>query len=1206
MARERRDVRSIFDEAAEIASPGDRAAYLDRACGGDVDLRREVDAKLRAQDEAGSFLEATPALDAMEDPDPPADSDGPGVDLEQTTARAGESMEVEPAGATGSLRPLRPLLEGPGGVIGPYKLLQKIGEGGMGAVFMAEQERPVRRKVALKVIKPGMDSGRVIARFEAERQALAMMDHPNIAKVLDAGATETGRPYFVMELVRGVPITEYCDRNHLTPRERLELFIPVCQAIQHAHQKGIIHRDIKPSNVLVTLHDGVPVPKVIDFGVAKAIDQRLTERTMFTEFGAVIGTLEYMSPEQAEMGALDIDTRSDIYSLGVMLYELLTGSTPLERAKLRKAAYAEVLRRIIEEEPTRPSTRLSESKDALASISTQRKMEPARLTKLVRGDLDWIVMKSLEKDRTRRYETANGFAQDIRRYLDGDAVEACPPSASYRLKKFARKHRVALTTAGAFAFLLVAATAVSVGLALWADRERVRAVNAEHEAKEQKRRAEEQKGRAEEREQMAIDAVKRFNEVIRDTPELKDEPALAPLRARLLKEPQAFFQRLREQLQADRETTPGALARLASANYELGNLTNQIGDKQEAGRSFEESLAIRERLARDNPSIIGFQSDLAAVLFKVGYMRGRMGRPMEAREPLERALAIRERLARENPQDARFQNDLAYGYAQVGYTEAESGRPEKALALYEQFRAIMERLARDNPSVLEYQRGVAQTYGEVATILRESGRLAEALALQDKAHAIRVRLARENPRSTQSQFDLAWSYNKLAHIQIRMGRSDEALASHERALAIRERLARDHPSVTMYHHDLAWSYHSIAHRQRVMGRMAEALESVKKALAIMERLARDNPSVPAYWAELADAQANLAASERKMGRTAEALAAYEQALATRERLVRDYPAVLVFRRDLAVSHDRIGDIRRGEGRTEEALASYEKAVAIKERLARDSPSVISYQTDLVWSCNTLARLQGQSGQPAEAVAWHERVLAIRRRLARDNPSVARYRRDVAQTHHNIGIHRHLAGRLAGAMASFEEGRAIRERLARDDPSVIGSRDDLGWSHDQIGRVQYEMGRPDEAHGVARADPRDPRPAGARASRVPQLRLRSGIHPEQDGLDPPGPPAIRSGPGRDQAGHRMAAESPGGPTREFRVSAKPGRPPDPPDPGCLGPGPRRRGRRGQARAGRPPRLESELRGPRCSSGGGPRREGRTQGRARANPARLSGL
>jgi serine/threonine protein kinase len=298
-----------------------------------------------------------------------------------------------------------------------------FGEGGMGVVYMAEQEHPVRRRVALKIIKPGMDSGQVIARFEAERQALAMMDHPNIAKVLDAGTIEAhgppsvgvGRPYFVMELVKGVPITKFCDENHLTPRERLELFLPVCQAVQHAHTKGIIHRDLKPSNVLVALYDDQPVPKVIDFGVAKATGEKLTERTMFTAFGSFVGTLEYMSPEQAKLNALDIDTRSDIYALGILLYELLTGSTPLEKARLKESALDELLRLIREEEPPKPSTRLSRSGEALATISSRRRTEPAKLGKVLRGELDWIVMKALEKDRTRRYETASGLARDLQR-----------------------------------------------------------------------------------------------------------------------------------------------------------------------------------------------------------------------------------------------------------------------------------------------------------------------------------------------------------------------------------------------------------------------------------------------------------------------------------------------------------------------------------------------------------------------------------------------------------------------------------------------------------------------------------------------------------------------------------------------------------------------------------------------------------------------
>jgi eukaryotic-like serine/threonine-protein kinase len=433
-------IADILNRARQIDDPAVRARFLARECGGDVELRTTMQTLLGAEGE-------THTPEALEDP-------------------------------------IRPISERPGDRIANYKLLQPLGDGGFGTVWMAEQERPVARRVALKILKPGMDSREVIARFSAERQALALMNHPGIAKIHDAGSTPAGRPYFVMELVQGIPITDYCDRENLSTHNRLELFIQVCNAVQHAHQKGIIHRDIKPGNVLVGLVDGRPSPKVIDFGIAKAIGARLSGPTMLTRIGEFIGTPAYMSPEQTEMTALDVDTRSDIYSLGVLLYELLTGTTPFDSTRLRQAGLAEIQRIYREEEPNRPSMRVSSLRrtpsqqpaDAAANqrsgppqppsleeVARRRHTDPAALGRLLRGDLDWIVMKALEKDRTRRYETANGFAADVGRFLRGEPVVAAPPGAAYRARKFVRRHR-GLVTASA---VVVAALLVGIAGTTW-------------------------------------------------------------------------------------------------------------------------------------------------------------------------------------------------------------------------------------------------------------------------------------------------------------------------------------------------------------------------------------------------------------------------------------------------------------------------------------------------------------------------------------------------------------------------------------------------------------------------------------------------------------------------------------------------------------------------------------------------------------------
>src|SRR5260221_546862 len=557
--------RDIFIAALQQQDPAQRQAYLDDACAGQPELRQQVEDLLRLHEGAGSFLErpaaGSPATGALQD--------------------APEEMSSP---------------EAPGAIIGPYKLIEQIGEGGMGTVWMAQQTAPVKRLVAVKLIKAGMDSRQVIARFEAERQALALMDHANIARVLDAGTSSAGRPYFVMDLVRGVPITRYCDEHHLTPRQRLELFIPICQAVQHAHQKGIIHRDLKPSNVLVTLYDGKPVPKVIDFGVAKAAGQQLTDKTLVTGLGNIVGTLEYMSPEQAEVNQLDIDTRSDIYSLGVLLYELLTGSTPFSKKGLEKAGMLEMLRVIREDEPSKPSMKLSSS-DALPTLSANRGTESAKLTRLVRGELDWIVMKALEKDRSRRYETANGFAMDVQRYLADEAVQACPPSVGYRLRKFTRRHKGPVLAASLILLALVGGVIGTTWGLIRAEQHRLVVERQRNEVaghNQALQAAHERERLLNERARQAIETVTSEAAI----EQLTREPELRLEQTDFLDKIILYYAESTQEAAA----TEQERSRQARAYFRMGRLNQILGRSEDSENAYRRAVTLGQQLVADFPT----------------------------------------------------------------------------------------------------------------------------------------------------------------------------------------------------------------------------------------------------------------------------------------------------------------------------------------------------------------------------------------------------------------------------------------------------------------------------------------------------------------------------------------------------------------------------------------------------------------------------
>jgi serine/threonine protein kinase/tetratricopeptide (TPR) repeat protein len=846
-------LQRLFERAQQLPATA-RSSFIESKCGTDDGLKQRLKAMLATEGKSNAAASSfTEKLD-----------DAPAVAAQQAIG------------------------EGPGSRIGPYKLLQQIGEGGFGSVFLAEQQEPVVRKVALKIIKLGMDTRQVVARFEQERQALALMDHPNIARVLDAGATETGRPYFVMDLVKGHPIVEFCDKDNLTIHERLELFAQVCGAVQHAHGKGIIHRDLKPSNILVGSQDGRPLAKVIDFGIAKATSQKLTDKTLFTEHKQVIGTLQYMSPEQAE-GSLDIDTRTDVYSLGILLYELLTGSTPFDQKTLQNALYGEIQRMIREVEPPRPSTRLSESRDTLLKIAAHRRVEPKRLSTMLRGELDWIVMKSLEKDRARRYETANGLAMDIRRYLSGEAVLAAPPSAAYRMRKFVRRHRVMVAGASAVSAALLLGAIAFAWQAREANHQRDLANQSRGEEIEQRKVAERERAQADAQRDRAVKAES-------ESKNRADELALvAEFQSSMLAQIDPYM--------AGQGLSDNVLAKFAAALAKV-----ELPERERAGQLEVFSSGWSRVNATDAaldlidhtiliPAIAAIDKQFqqqpvvdAALRTTLGERYFNLGLYAASKPLFEQALALRRRVLGEE------HRDTLRAISNVGSVLSRQGLLNEALVYYEEALQKCRRvLGADDPQTLT-------AISDVGVVVNDLGRREEALSYYIETLEGRRRvLGEEHPETLTS-------LSNMGALLWDMGRQEEGLKCYEQALEQRRRILGEE------HLDTLISLSNMGVALNSVGRYREAVVYLREIVQKRRRLLGD------VHPRTLDAIKNLGSALASLGEQAEGEALMREALSGQRLLLgADHQSTLASLNNLAVLLIQQGKTAEAEPMCRESL-----------------------------------------------------------------------------------------------------------------------------------------------------------------------------------------------------------------------------------------------------------------------------------------------
>jgi serine/threonine protein kinase len=1004
-------VENLFLAAVEKATSAERAAFLDEACQGDTELRQRIERLLAAHPKAVNFLDQPAYVE-------------PGTEAEQMP-RPRRTAHYVPTITSGMV------------IAGKYALVEIIGEGGMGEVWVAKQAEPVKRKVALKLIKAGMDSRAVLQRFEVERQALALMDHPNIARVIDGGLTDDRRPFFVMELVNGLPLTRFCDDAKLTPRDRLELFVSICQAVQHAHQKGIVHRDLKPANILVTLIDGRPVPKIIDFGVAKAIGGKLTDESITTQFGAVVGTLEYMSPEQAGFSGSDIDTRADVYSLGVILYELLTGLRPIDANRLRRTALTEMIRIIQEEEPSKPSTRLS-TDAALPSLAALRQMEPNQLMAILRGELDWVVMKCLEKQRDRRYETANELARDVRRYLADEPVEARPPSARYRLRKFLQRNK-GFVVAASLVFLALLAGIVGTTWGMMREAERA---ESESQAKLDAEKAEKLAGRrlveieleqtrTLDQKRRAETARDRTRQALDDMTSVFTEEALATQKS-LTAEQRKFLTTVLtyyKEFAGERADDERTQARAAMAAMRVGAIQLRLGRHAEAEKAYHQARdAYRDLIAKQKPKV-DYPYELAGAHNHLGIIAAEREQFKLALAEHSAALELTLKIAKQFPDHLHYLGLAAARHNNVANVHmAMKNRPE-AERHYLLAIKIQEVLAAkqvdDGPEPRLY---LARSYSNLSTLLEDLRGVPSSDEPARKAHAVFEKLVQDYPDHSQVREGLALSHYRLGNYLVGQLKLDEALAPYGTARKILEPLVRQYPGPPEYRHELANVHRTMGRVLLRLNKFTDAETSFRLALPLLSELDGESGGTPSHRQDLASTHEGMTQACRELNRLPEALVHARKALALRRKLDADSQNTREHRQRLAKATGLVGQMHEKLNNWDDAARHLAEANEILVHLYSDLPDDHASKIRIGGDYCNLAIGFDQRKRPAEALPYFDKAVQYLSAAVKRDPKNEQARWFLGNSYSGRALSLHRLKKYDEALADAD--KAIEYSLAK--------------------------------------------------------------------------------------------------------------------------------------------------------------------------------